>query len=238
MKMKITFLGTGEAFSERANTSILIDDRILLDCGPHTLQQIMKFEIPLEQIKLVFISHTHADHIFGLPAFLLASREDKRKEAVEIWGLKGLRDYLGDLLDMAYRKTYEDLGFEIKVREIRGQMKFNGYNFEFARTIHSIPSSAISITKDRKVTYTGDGKYSREVVDLAGNSDLLISEAYMGGLDTHSSIIDAAELARESNSKGLALVHICRKENLEKIDDAKKIFEAITVPEDLGTIEV
>ena len=236
--MKITFLGTGEAFSERANTSILIDDQILLDCGLQTLQQIMKLEIPLKQIKLIFISHTHADHIFGLPAFLLASMEDKRKEAVEIWGLKGLRDYLGDLLELAYRKTYEDFGFEIKVGEIGGQMKFNGYNFNFARTIHSIPSSAVSITSDKKVTYTGDGKCSREVVNLAGNSDLLISEAYMGGLETHSSVIDAAELARESNSKRLALVHICRKENPEKIDNARKIFEAITVPEDLETMEV
>ena len=89
--MKITFLGTGEAFGERANTSILIDDKILLDCGMQTVQQLMKLKFDLSKIEIIWISHHHADHCFGIPAFFCASKEDGRKENIEILGGAGIK---------------------------------------------------------------------------------------------------------------------------------------------------
>jgi ribonuclease BN (tRNA processing enzyme) len=53
--MKVIFLGTGEAFGERANTSILVDDGILLDCGPHTVTQLMKMRFDLRKIELIYL---------------------------------------------------------------------------------------------------------------------------------------------------------------------------------------
>ncbi len=236
--MKIQFLGTGEAFSDRANTSILIDDQILLDCGPTTVQQLMKLKFDLERIEILYISHFHADHTFGLPALLVASQEDGRKKDLEIYGLGGLTEYLSNLLYLAYKKSLTDLGFEVHIHEIGKKEEINDYEFSFGRCKHSIPCMSISVTKDKKVIYTGDGAPTRETITLAQNSDLLIAEAYMEGFKMHSSILGAARLAKESNSKSLALVHICRKENMKRVKDAKKIFTPIIVPADLDIIEL
>ena len=103
--MKITFLGTGEAFGEKANTSILINDNILLDCGMQTVQQLMKIKFPISDIKLIWVSHLHADHVFGLPAFFCASMEEGRTECLEILGCEGISGYAGKLLLLAYSKT-------------------------------------------------------------------------------------------------------------------------------------
>jgi len=57
----LTFLGVGEAFGQFANTSILVDGKLLLDCGPHTLLQLRKQQQDLKEIELVFLSHFHGD---------------------------------------------------------------------------------------------------------------------------------------------------------------------------------
>lgn len=236
--MKVIFLGTGEAFSERANTSILVDDRILLDCGLTTLQQLMKIRFNLDKIRAIYISHFHADHVFGLPPLLMTFMEDGRRGKLEIYSQKGAEEYIRNLLMIAYRKTLDDLGFEIDIHEIGEREKFDEYEFSFSPMRHSIPCMAISIEKDgKKVTYTGDGAPTKKTVDIARNSKLLISEAYMEGFDTHSSILEAARFARESDVERLALVHISRKENIkERIEEARKIFPSIIAPEDLSVI--
>ena len=235
--MKVLFLGTGEAFGERANTSILVDDRILLDCGLTTLQQLMKLKFDLHGISVVYISHFHADHYFGLPSLFYACKEESRKNDLDIYTPKGGEDYIKNLLRLAYRKTLGDFGFKINIHEIEDGVT-DEYEFSFSPMRHSIPCMAISIEKDgKKVTYTGDGTPTKKTVEMARNSNLLISEAYMEGFDTHSSILEAARFARESDVERLALVHISRKEDIEeRVEEARKIFPSIIVPEDLSVI--
>jgi len=235
--MKILFLGTGEAFGERANTSILVDDELLLDCGLTTLQQLMKLKFDLHRILAVYISHFHADHYFGLPSLFYTCKEESRKNDLDIYTPKGGEDYIKSLLKLAYQKTIEDFGFKINIHEIEDRVN-DEYEFSFSPMKHSIPCMAISIEKNgKKVTCTGDGVPTKKTVDMARNSDFLISEAYMEGFDTHSSILGAAKFAKESNSKNLALVHISRKENIEeRLEEARKIFPSIIVPEDLSVI--
>lgn len=235
--MKVVFVGTGEAFGERANTSILIDDKILLDCGSHTLMQLMKIGFDLDKIEIVYLTHFHADHAFGLPSLLLASQEDGRKKDLEILGHRGVRNYIELLLDISYKKSLKDLEFTVKIEEVEDEKETEGYKFKFGKTGHSIDCYAISLVKDKKVTYTGDGMPTNEIIELAKNSDLLISEAYMNGIKGHSSPLNAAKLAKDSNSKILALVHIYRKINIEKeLEIIKDIFNPIIVVQDLDAI--
>ena len=75
---------------------------------------------------------------------------------------------------MAYRKKLTDFSFKINFNEIlkiREKFEFNDYFFEFAKTEHSVPSFAVSITdaKGKKITYTGDGTTTEEVVNIAKN---------------------------------------------------------------------
>ncbi len=236
--MKVTFLGTGEAFGRKKNTSILVDDEILLDCGLHTTMQLMNLGIM--EIKIIWLSHLHADHAFGLPSFLLASNEENRKEKIVILGPSGLKNYVEKILKISYEKEIKDLKYELEVKEIQSGMsiKVSGYKFSFGKMEHSFECNSISIEDEEsnKLTYTGDGFPTSETLDIASQSDLLISEAYGMG-ENHSSIIEAAELAKNSRSKLLALVHIFRKIDVDReMSRAEKIYTPIIIPREFDTI--
>jgi ribonuclease Z len=234
--MKILFLGTGDAFSHRANTSILIDEMILLDCGLTTVQQLMKANADLHKISAVSISHFHMDHAFGIPALLSVCKKEGRTRPLIIYGPAGAEKYVKELLVVAHKKGLDVFGFEINVQD-SNDSSIDGYSLAFAPMKHSLPCNAISIVKDgKKITYTGDGKPTPEAKEIMQNSDILIAEAYKAGYDHHHSIADAAKLAKETNARKLAVIHISRKENIkEELVKAKRIFTQIIVPEDLST---
>ena len=75
--MHIRFLGTGAAdFSPlletefknkldhniRRSSSILINDTVLVDCGPHTLDSLQLQGVDLSGITDLLVTHLHADH--------------------------------------------------------------------------------------------------------------------------------------------------------------------------------
>ncbi|MGL5825811.1 MAG: bifunctional adenosylcobinamide kinase/adenosylcobinamide-phosphate guanylyltransferase [Nocardioides sp.] len=53
----------------RGQTAVLIDDTLLLDCGPETPQAAARRGLSLDAVRAVLITHQHSDH-FG-PAFLM-----------------------------------------------------------------------------------------------------------------------------------------------------------------------
>lgn len=62
--MEVKLPGIGSAFNDAfRNSSVLIDDMILLDCGPNVLPAL-----PLKgaELEAVAITHLHGDHIYGL----------------------------------------------------------------------------------------------------------------------------------------------------------------------------
>lgn len=236
--MKITFLGAGEAWGNEPNISFLVDNKILIECGMHTVLQLQKLGI-IKNIKVVYLSHLHADHALGLPAFLLCSSEEGRGEEIKIMAPRGIDKYIDDSLRISYNKERKNLNFEIKTIEIKEmEIKIEGYKFLFSKIPHSFPCYSISITKNgKKLVYTGDGQPTNETIKLAKNADLLIAEAYAEGFENHSSIIRAARMAKESNAKLLAMVHIFRKENVEeKLREAIKIFSPIILPKEFDVI--
>jgi len=67
--MRIKFLGSGSAFvreTENYQSNILINDSLLYDCGTTINEALHTNNIKIENIKAIFISHLHADHIGGL----------------------------------------------------------------------------------------------------------------------------------------------------------------------------
>ena len=72
--MNITFLGTssGVPTLTRNVSSLALKlsqsaEVFLFDCGEGTQHQLMKSNIKSSQIKKIFITHMHGDHIYGLP---------------------------------------------------------------------------------------------------------------------------------------------------------------------------
>jgi len=89
--MRVTLLGTGSADGwpnafcacascetaraageVRAQTSALVDDVLLVDCGPETARQAERCGASLQRLSAVLVTHAHPDHFD--PAFLLYRR--------------------------------------------------------------------------------------------------------------------------------------------------------------------
>lgn len=82
----------------------------LIDCGEGTQMQLRRFGIKMQRIKVVFISHLHGDHYFGLIGLLNSMHLLGRTQSITIVGPKDLKQILDLQMDVAHGK----LQFEIK----------------------------------------------------------------------------------------------------------------------------
>jgi len=98
-----------------------------------------------------------------------------------------------------------------------------------------------------KIVYSGDTRPSMKLVKLAANADLLIHEATFDGelkdkarLEGHSTVVEAAEVARLANVSKLALTHISARysETTLLLEQARKVFSNTVIAEDLMEIVV
>ncbi|MFH1332344.1 MAG: ribonuclease Z [archaeon] len=106
---------------------------------------------------------------------------------------------------------------------------------------------ATTVRKGKKVTFILDTAYTKDAVELARNSDLLVCEATL--LDElrekteeykHLTTKQAAELAKEAEAKRLVITHFSQRykdsKKLEK--EAKEVFKETTAAKDLMEITV
>ena len=103
--------------------------------------------------------------------------------------------------------------------------------------------------KGRKITYSGDTRPCEEMISLAKDSTVLIHESTFIEKEksnaeehAHSTSIDAAYIAKDSNSKELILTHISTRYSKEyeemMLNEAKEVFENTRMAKDLMEIEL
>jgi ribonuclease Z len=98
----------------------------------------------------------------------------------------------------------------------------------------------------RTIVITGDTAPCRATVEAAQGADLLIHDASFAeeeaqrAADTgHSTVGQAAAVAREAKVKLLALVHISSRYHVGKVlEEAKEVFEPTVAPKDFDLIEL
>ena len=143
--MRVTFAGVGEAFDELLpNTSLLVESgphSVLLDCGftvPSAFWRVAKKPLELD---VVFISHFHGDHYFGIPALLARMVEDGRRKRLTIAGPPGIEPNIVHLVELAYSNTMSKAKFEVFYIECDPGEDFRhaGFRFRFAMGDHPMP---------------------------------------------------------------------------------------------------
>ncbi len=212
--MKITFLGTGEAFDENhPSISFIVEGKktLLVDCGYSVPAQYWKYG---KDVDAIYVSHFHSDHYFGIVPLLIRMVEEKRKKPLLIIGPREIKEKIMHLAGWGYKGIWKDM-LQIKfiVAKQGKRIKFEDFSFTFAKTKHPVENNAIRIQQGKKVLcYSGDGIITAASKKLFIGCDVLIHESQW--LDKndfqHSSIKDLIKLKQELKLKRVYAVHTHR----------------------------
>ena len=114
MTHRIEMLGTGNAFLPhgRHHSLALFDGVHLIDAPPTALAGLRRKGHDVAQLRTVFITHVHGDHVFGLP-FLLLERtyisDREHTQPLKIVGTPFVKERLEALCELAFPGSMKDI---------------------------------------------------------------------------------------------------------------------------------
>ena len=150
MNMEAFVLGCGGMMPlpYRHLTSVLLrrdGDLFLFDGGEGTQVSLRRLNLKWKKINAIFVSHTHADHVTGLPGILMLSAQVDRSEPLYIFGPPKIAEYIESsrkVLDMyinypivvkeiaAPCVVYEGDGFKVRAFPLDHTKVCVGYTLE------------------------------------------------------------------------------------------------------------
>lgn len=219
--MEITFLGTGTgAPSKRRGSPGLAVKAgsltLLFDSGPGVMRQLTRAGLSFNDLDHIFYTHYHPDHATDLISYLFATRYDPgftRPEPCRIYGPAGLLELNEHLLKAFGHYIEPPEGMVVFTELPPGHiLNLNDIIIETGPIDHKTESLGYRLTQSDGVTLaiTGDTDYGPELIDLARNADLLITEcSFPEGMKKKGHLTPslAGTAAREAGAKALALTH-------------------------------
>ncbi len=131
--MQVTFLGTSSGVPTRARNVSAVAVRLsqrselwLFDCGEGTQHQFLRSDLRLSQLRRIFITHMHGDHVFGLPGLLASLGLSGSSGGVDLYGPDPLESYLEGVL----RTSSTRIGYPLEVHQVRSAAEANRIVFE------------------------------------------------------------------------------------------------------------
>ncbi len=122
MGVQVTFLGTSSGVPTRARNVSAVVLRLpqraelwLFDCGEGTQHQFLRSELRVSQLRRIFITHMHGDHVFGLPGLLASLGLAGTCGGIDLYGPDPLRDYLEGVM----RTSSTRIGYPLRTHRVR-----------------------------------------------------------------------------------------------------------------------
>ena len=266
--MKLTMLGTGNALvTECYNTCFVLQENnqyFMVDGGGGSaiLHQLKHADIDWKNIRDIFVTHKHIDHITGIIWMMRMicqyMRQGEYEGEATIYAHDEVIELLRDLACKLLQKKeteYIDKRLHLisvedgQTREIIGKkVTF----FDIKSTKAKQFGFCMELGNGKKLTCCGDEPYNSCEEEYAKGSTWLLHEAFC--LDSqadvfhpyekhHSTVKNACELAQELGVKNLLLYHtedrnISKRKELYE-NEGKKYFDGnLYIPDDLEEIEL
>jgi len=120
--VQVTFLGTSSGVPTRGrNVSSVVlrlpqrSELWLFDCGEGTQHQFLRSDLRVSQLRRIFITHMHGDHVLGLPGLLASLGLAGSCSGIDLYGPDPLRDFLEGVL----RTTSTRIGYPLRIHRVR-----------------------------------------------------------------------------------------------------------------------
>jgi ribonuclease Z len=193
--IRVTLLGTGvpTPVMERFGPATLVEaggEILLFDAGRGVLQRLFQLQKPLKEMRAVFLTHLHSDHIVGLPDLWLTGWLTGRPDVpLQVWGPRGTRAMM-TYLDLAFQydvriRLYDDRpppeGVVVLAEDIAEGVIFerNGVRVTAIEVDHSPIQPSFGYRIDhagRAVVLSGDTRFSEHLIQQAQGADVIIHE--------------------------------------------------------------
>ena len=184
--------------SEPANLLIAGDQRLLVDTGDGTIDQLARIGMDMRLVRTVFISHLHLDHSGGLGAVIGLRWMNQFPGVLTVYGPPGTKEVVDGIV--ASMGPPARIGFDlgalppapagsvraVELRDGQSTTLDGGVTVKAAANSHfdhdgkpdpaNISLSYRFALGSRSITYTGDTGPSDAVTALASGTDMLVSE--------------------------------------------------------------
>lgn len=217
--LDLTFIGTGNAFAPGGLcwNGFVANGRYLFEAPPQALMSLNRMGVDPNDIEAVVISHHHGDHILGLPFLITHWKYRGRTRPVQIVGPPETELVARLIADRTYPSLF-DLPFEIEwVTATPGDTVDLG----------ALQLAPVAVEHDRKLIlslgyactlggrrfgYTGDSQMCESVLNLARQSEVLVTEcsSKRQRIPTHMNLVDDMPVLRAAMAPEakLILTHI------------------------------
>jgi ribonuclease BN (tRNA processing enzyme) len=209
--------GTGVPVENRSPAAIFLragNFSALLDIGPGSLSKLPQYRVDAVNLKHIFITHLHPDHVLDLAIFYLISDyapERRKGQSLNIVGCEGLKNFVSRLMQL-----FPDISpptFQVNIVEMANSIT-ELENVKISSTLSGHTNNSVSFRFDfimGSLVYTGDCVYSTKLEEFCQGADILICEcSYPQGWKTndHMTAQHVGMLAENSKVKQLIVTHL------------------------------
>jgi ribonuclease Z len=118
----------------------------LVDCGEGTQHQILHTDLSLAQLKVIFITHVHGDHCYGLPGLLASASLTGRKNPLIVVAPYAVQE----MFECVQRNSDLTLSYDIcflKPQDLTDNAELGGFTIETVELSHRVQCFAYIFTE-------------------------------------------------------------------------------------------
>ena len=203
-KLLVLGSGTPNPDPERSGSAyaVVVNGKsYLVDFGPGVVRRASSFSpswggdfesMEIKNLEYAFLTHLHSDHSAGLADLILTPWVLERENSLKLFGPKGLENMANKITeayleDIDYRINGSQPsnldGYRTEVKEISEGLIFQDSNIKVEAFLNNHGDfknsfGFIFTTDDKKIVFSGDTAYSKKLISIAKNADILVHEVY------------------------------------------------------------
>ena len=217
MPVRLSVIGSSPAWPNPggACSGYLVDDKLLLDCGPGVLAKLRLRE-PWPTVEAIAITHLHLDHWGDLIPWVWGSLYGPGASTprAQLWLPPGSREELRPILARLGTEDMFERAFDVAEYDVRTPFTAAGLQVTAVPVEHyNLEAFGFRVEGDRVLAYSGDSGPCEGLVELARGADLLLGEATLltGDLDGpergHLAPDETDAAARGARAKRILFTH-------------------------------
>jgi ribonuclease Z len=250
-EIKVTLLGTGcpPAVMNRFGPSTLVEagrQKLLFDAGRGALQRLVELGVHWQDVRGVFLTHLHSDHVVGFPDAWLTGWliVPGRNVPLSVWGPRGTEQMMSHLeqafeYDVRIRVANDGAsadGAMILAQDIGEGVAYDrdGVKVTAFEVDHAPVKPALGYRIDyagRSVVLSGDTRFSENLIRHAQGVDVLVHEVFVPAtlqragvpperakniVDYHTTPERAGEVFARTKPRLAVYSHVCMPTALEQ----------------------